>query len=66
MLLSFVFQGDTALLILNRKEIEDLADLKDVIEAVEEAFLEVSRQTAICPKRLIIGVKNGWYSGSWR
>ena len=31
--------------------------MKDVIDVVEKAFLELSEKTAICPKRLVIDVE---------
>jgi ornithine cyclodeaminase/alanine dehydrogenase len=45
------------MLILTGKDIEALAEIKDVIDAVENAFLELAKQTAICPKRLCIPIE---------
>ena len=45
------------MLILTRKDIENLIEMKDVIDVVEKAFLELAEQTAICPTRLVINIK---------
>lgn len=44
-------------LILTRKDIESLVDMKEVMDVVEKAFLELHEKTAICPARLLIDVK---------
>lgn len=49
-------------MVLTRKDIEGLIDMKDVIEVLEDAFRELVEQTAICPTRLFIEVKK--YKGT--
>jgi len=45
------------MLILTRQDIEKIVEIKDVIDAVEKAYLERAKQTAICPERLVIDIK---------
>jgi len=45
------------MLILTRQDIEKIVEIKDAIDAVEKAYLERAKQTAICPERLVIDIK---------
>jgi ornithine cyclodeaminase/alanine dehydrogenase len=48
-------------LILNRRDVQDLVGMKEAMSVVEEAFLELYERKAVCPKRLIIEVEK--YNG---
>jgi len=43
-------------LILDRKAVESLVDMREAIKAIEKVFLEFHEGKAVCPKRLIIDV----------
>lgn len=48
--------GKNDLLILNAKEVQALASMREVMSVVEKAFLELNEKDAVCPRRLIIDV----------
>jgi len=52
----FRFEATKMVLILNRRDVELLVDMKETIKAMEEVFLEFHEGRAVCPKRLIINV----------
>lgn len=45
------------MLVLTRKDIENLIEMDDVVDVVNEAFLEIADQTAKCPTRLVIDIE---------
>lgn len=50
------------MLLLTDQDIEALVDMNDIIEAIENAFIELSDGTAICPKRSYIETEK--YNGT--
>lgn len=50
------FEVRELVLILNRKDIENLVNMKEAMEVVEKAFLEFHEKKGASPKRLVIGV----------
>jgi len=43
-------------LLLNRGDVESLANMREAIQAIEKAILEFHQGKAVCPKRLVISV----------
>ncbi|MHA1975654.1 MAG: ornithine cyclodeaminase family protein [Candidatus Hodarchaeales archaeon] len=46
-------------LLLNRKQVESVLDMKDTIKAMKTAFSQLSEGTAILPQRIVISSKKG-------
>ena len=46
-------------LLLNRKQVETVLDMKDTIIAMKTAFSQLSDGTAILPQRIVISNKKG-------
>ena len=44
------------MLIINSKEVQALANMREVMRVVEKAFLELDEKKVVCPRRLIIDV----------
>ncbi len=46
-------------LLLNRKQVETVLDMKDTIKAMKTAFSQLSDGTAVLPQRIVISAKGG-------
>ncbi len=46
-------------LILARKDVESVLNMKDTIEVMKAAFKELSEGTAILPQRIVIPAEDG-------
>jgi alanine dehydrogenase len=45
------------LLILNRQDVEALVSMREAMNVVEEAFLELYEKKAVCPRRVVVDIK---------